>query len=175
MASACVVAACGLAGAWGQSVEAQYGTDGTSWTAYGGDAGSTRYAPLGQIDRTNVQDLEVAWSWSTGELGGRPESNYRVTPLMVDGVVYATAGYDRTVVALDAESGEVLWTYTFDEGERSRSAPRRNSGRGVAYWADGDDARVIVITPRVFHDRTRCKHGTSSVRVRRGRRRGPPA
>jgi len=135
----------------GTSALAQQGTDGTSWRAWGGEAGSTRYAPLSQIDASNVGDLEVLWRWSSGTLQGeRPESNYRVTPLMVGGVLYATAGWDRSVLALDALSGETLWTYTFDEGERARSAPRRNSGRGVAYWEDGDDARVIVITPAFF-------------------------
>ncbi len=126
------------------------GTDGTSWPYYGGDAGSTKYAPLDQIDATNFADLEVAWRWSSGDLGGRPESNYRVTPLMVDGVIYATAGWDRTVVALDAETGVLQWSYTYDEGSRARSAPRKNSGRGVAYWEDGEDRRVVVITPAFF-------------------------
>lgn len=126
------------------------GTDGTSWRHYGGDLGSTKYAPLDQINADNVDDLEVAWRWSTGEVSEDAESNSRVTPLMVDGVLYATAGWDRTVVALDAETGVLKWSYTYDEGSRARSAPRRNSGRGVSYWEDGDDRRIVVITPAFF-------------------------
>ena len=111
---------------------AQQGAVGGEWRHYGGGPGNTRYAPLDQIDRTNVGSLEVAWRWKAANYGPAPEFNYRTTPLMVDGVLYATAGYRRVVAAIDAGTGETLWTYRLDEGDRS--APRRNSGRGVAYW-----------------------------------------
>ncbi|MEZ5551048.1 MAG: PQQ-binding-like beta-propeller repeat protein [Pseudomonadales bacterium] len=76
-----------------------------------------------------------------------PEYKYITTPIMVAGVLYATAGLQRAVVAIDAASGETLWTYRFDEGERVASAPRRNSGRGVAWWSDGrGDNRLLVVT-----------------------------
>ncbi|MCA9739161.1 MAG: PQQ-binding-like beta-propeller repeat protein [Gemmatimonadetes bacterium] len=128
---------------------AQRGTNG-SWPFYAGDAGSTRYSALSLIDARNVGTLQTAWRWSSTALGGEPEYNSRVTPLFVDGVLYATAGWDRTVVALDAGTGALLWRYTHDEGERAGSAPRRNSGRGVAWWADGDDRRVLLVTPAFF-------------------------
>ncbi|MEZ4414363.1 MAG: pyrroloquinoline quinone-dependent dehydrogenase [Gemmatimonadota bacterium] len=127
----------------------QAGTSG-SWPYYGGDAGSTKYVRINQIDASNVNRLEVAWRWSSTELGGEPEVNSRVTPLMVDGVLYLTAGWDRSVVALDAGSGTELWRYRHDEGERAGSAPRHNSGRGVAYWSDGGERRILVITPAYF-------------------------
>jgi quinoprotein glucose dehydrogenase len=69
---------------------------------------------------------------------------------MIDGVLYTTAGNRRSVVAIDAETGETLWVYRMDEGERWQNAARRNSGRGVAYWTDGDDKRVVLVTPG-FH------------------------
>ena len=127
----------------------QQGATNGEWRFYGGDAGSTRYAPLDQIDGDNVQSLEVAWRWTAANYGPGPEYNYRTTPLMVGGVLYATAGYRRTVVAIAAGTGETLWTYRMDEGERS--APRRNSGRGVAYWESPDTGpRIFVVTPG-FH------------------------
>ncbi|MDH3732593.1 MAG: PQQ-binding-like beta-propeller repeat protein [Gemmatimonadota bacterium] len=124
----------------------QAGTTG-EWHHHGGDAGSTRYSSLDQIDATNAGDLRTAWRWTSLNFGPRPESYMRVTPLFVDGVLYTTASYRRTVVAIDAGTGETLWMYRFDEGERQQSSPRLNSGRGVSYWTDGDDERVVVITP----------------------------
>jgi len=126
---------------------AQTGATGGEWHYYGGDAASTRYAPLDQIDRHNVNDLQIAWRWKAHNFGPRPEFNYRTTPLMVNGVLYATAGTRRAVVAIDAASGETLWAYRIDEGERGASAPRPHSGRGVAYWSDGDKETIFLITP----------------------------
>ena len=127
----------------------QQGATNGEWRFYGGDAGSTRYAPLDQINGDNVNSLEVAWRWTAANYGPGPEYNYRTTPLMVGGVLYATAGYRRTVVAIDAGTGETLWTYRMDEGDRS--APRRNSGRGVSYWESPDTGpRIFVVTPG-FH------------------------
>jgi quinoprotein glucose dehydrogenase len=121
------------------------------WPSYSGDLGSTRYSPLDQIDASNVADLRIAWRWSAANFGPAPEFYYRVTPLMIDGVLYVTAGSRRAVVAIDAATGETLWTHRVDEGERGAVAPRVNSGRGVAYWefSDGTE-RVFYITPG-FH------------------------
>ena len=128
---------------------AQAGPTGGEWPVYGGDLGSTRYSPLDQIDASNVGELEIAWRWSAGNFGPRPEANYRVTPIMVDGVLFATAGSRRAAVAIDAVTGETLWVHRMDEGERGRSAPRISSGRGVAYWdpGDGGEGRIFYITP----------------------------
>jgi quinoprotein glucose dehydrogenase len=120
------------------------------WLNNRGDTGSSSYSPLGQIDRHNVSKLRVAWRWKTDNFGPTPEFYYRVTPLMADGVLYTTAGVRRNVVALDAASGETLWMYRLDEGARGLTAPRRSSGRGVAYWRSGvagEGARVFTITP----------------------------
>ena len=142
-AAAAVLAAAPVAPA---AATAQSGAENGQWRYYGGDAGSTRYAPLDQIDRDNVADLEVAWRWRADNFGPQPEYNYRSTPLMVDGVLYVTAGYRRAVVAIDAGTGETLWTYRLDEGDRA--APRRNSGRGVAWWeAPGTAPRIFMVTP----------------------------
>ena len=124
---------------------AQYGTRNGEWRIYGGD-GSTRYSPLDQINRDNVKDLKVAWTWKSDNLG-RPEIKSETTPIMINGVLYFTAGDRRNVVAIDAGTGETLWLWRIDEGKRYDQAPRKNSGRGVAYWTDGRDERILTITP----------------------------
>ena len=134
---------------WPAAADSQQGAADGQWRHYGGDAGATRYSPLAQVNADNVGDLEVVWRWRSDNYGPAPEFNYRATPLMVDGVLYATAGYRRAVVAIDAGTGETLWTYRLDEGDRS--APRRNSGRGVAWWeADGMPPRIFMVSPG-FH------------------------
>tara|TARA_B100001123_G_scaffold401666_1_gene488600 strand:+ start:12907 stop:14889 length:1983 start_codon:yes stop_codon:yes gene_type:complete len=125
---------------------AQTGTTDGEWHFYNGDAGSTRYAPFDQINRENVDDLSIAWRWKPDQSDVRPETNSQVTPLMVDGVLYVTAGTQRDVVAIRAGTGETLWRWRYDEGERGEVAPRRNH-RGVAYWTDGTSDRIVYITP----------------------------
>ncbi|HWA35888.1 MAG TPA: PQQ-binding-like beta-propeller repeat protein [Cyclobacteriaceae bacterium] len=118
------------------------------WLQHRGDYASTNYSPLNQINKDNVKDLKIAWRWKTDNFGPVPEVYFKVTPLMVNGVLYATAGLSRTVVAIDAETGETLWTFRFDERERRKSVPRLNSGRGVAYWPSGKkgEGRIISIS-----------------------------
>ncbi len=69
---------------------------------------------------------------------------------MLDGVLYATAGITRNIVAIDARTGQTLWLWRPDEGERFDASPRKLSGRGVATWSDGDDRRIVTVTPG-FH------------------------
>ena len=109
-----------------------YGTQNGEWQTYGGDLKSTRYSPLEQITADNFNRLEVAWRFKTDNLGPRPEFNLQTTPLMVNGVLYATGGTRRSVIALNPGTGELLWKYSLDEGKRGESAPRQLSGRGVA-------------------------------------------
>ena len=128
-------------------VQAQQGAKNGEWPTYGGDLGSTRYAPLDQINAGNFGKLQVAWRFKTDILGARPDFNLQTTPLMINGVLYATAGSRRDAVAIDASTGELLWMYRLDEGRRATAAPRPLSGRGVAYWTDGrGDDRIFFIT-----------------------------
>ena len=117
------------------------------WRHYGSDLANTRYLPLDQIDASNFSQLTVAWRFKTDNLGPRPEYLFEVTPLMVNGVVYSTAGTRRAVVALDAQTGELLWIHSENEGARGAAAPRQLSGRGLAYWSDGREQRVLYVTP----------------------------
>ena len=125
----------------------QTGATNGDWPTYSADGGSTKYSSLGAINRENAGELEIAWRWQARNFGPNPEFNSRVTPIMVDGVLYTTAGYRRAVVAIDATTGETLWMYRLDEGRRGENAPRLNSGRGVSYWKDGADERIFLITP----------------------------
>ena len=79
----------------------------------------------------------------------RPDTLYSATPLVVDRVLYTTAGMRRAAIALNAATGEMLWMHTEDEGRRGDNAIRNGAGRGLAYWASGDgaDRRIIYVTP----------------------------
>ena len=136
------VACAGAAAAWGQSAATN-----PDWPTYGGDLGNTRYRAFDQINAANFKDLDVAWRFKTDNLGNRAEYKLEGTPLVVKGVLYATGGTRRDVFALDAATGELLWVHGEHEGERGANAPRGLSGRGVAYWTDGKDARILYTTP----------------------------
>src|SRR3984957_1413953 len=131
----------------GRPAAAQSGAQDGQWRTYGGDLGNTRYAPLDQINAGNFARLEIAWRFKTDNLGPRPETNLESTPLMVNGVLYPTAGTRRDVVALDASTGELLWVHGEKEGRRADIAPRKLSGRGLAYWTDGREERILYVTP----------------------------
>ncbi len=125
-------------------------TRGAEWLYNRGDLGSTNYSPLDQVNADNVKKLRVAWRWKSENYGPTPEFYFRATPLMADGVLYTTAGVRRSVVAIDAATGETIWVYRLDEGARGTSAPRRSSGRGVAYWRPSEskeNARVLMVSP----------------------------
>ncbi len=128
-------------------VSAQSNKKPGEWPTYGGDLTSTRYRPFDQINASNFSKLEVAWRFKTDNLGNRPEYKLEGTPLMINGVIYATAGTRRAVIALDARTGELLWTHGEHEGARGAAAPRGLSGRGLAYWSDGKQTRIFYVTP----------------------------
>ena len=119
---------------------------GSDWRSYAGDLRNHHYSPLAQISAANFNALEVVWRFKTDSLGPRPEFKLEGTPLMVNGVLYTTAGTRRAVVALDAVTGELRWIHAEYEGARAAASPRQLSGRGVAYWSDGRDERILYIT-----------------------------
>src|SRR5215831_10073654 len=156
-----VLAAAGVAGAIGammvaprmtatlsgQQVPGFLTTKNGEWPYYTADVRGSRYSPLDQINASNFNQLEVAWRFKTDNLGTRPEFKLEGTPLMVKGVIYATGGTRRSVVALDAKTGELIWVHAEKEGMRAVNAPRQLSGRGLSYWTDGKgDDRVIYVT-----------------------------
>ena len=119
-----------LALAWmalsGQSQSSgQPSTKNGEWPHYTADLKGTKYSPLDQIDASNFNKLEVAWRFKTDNLGTRPEYKLEGTPLMIKGVLYATAGTRRSVIALDGRTGELIWAHSMQEGNRAAIAPRQ--------------------------------------------------
>ncbi len=115
------------------------------WRFWGADAWSTRYSPLDQINASNFNSLEVAWQWNAGAFGS--DEYYRTTPLYANGRLFTVATTRRIPVAIDPATGETLWMWRMDEGIRWQKAPRHFAGRGLAWWTDGQQERVVVITP----------------------------
>ena len=121
-------------------VPAQTGAQGGEWHAYGGDRGSTKYVPLDQINRGNVTRLRIAWRRPAVDaqvMARDPDlkvlNNFRVTPLMVNGVLYSPNGVGL-VEAFDPATGQTLWVQELSDGQ----ALDGDSTRGLGYWRDGD-------------------------------------
>ena len=120
------------------------------WRQYAGDKAGTKYSPLDQINADNFSDLKVAWTWRSveEELDQKHDLKtwaWEATPLMIDGVLYLTTSR-RKPVALDAATGKTLWVYN-PEAWKNR-VPSNNGfvHRGVSYWADDNDSRVVFGT-----------------------------
>ena len=147
--SALAVGAAGMTLVFAGAGHAQMAGDkaNVEWPTYAADLAGSRYRPLDQINAANFSQLEVTWRFKTDALGTRPEYKLEGTPLEVGGVIYATAGTRRAVVALDAVTGELLWVHGEKEGARGAASPRQLSGRGVAYWTDGKEKRILYVTP----------------------------
>ena len=107
------------------------GQEKRDWPAYGGAAENMHYSSLAQINRTNVKELAVAWSFDTGEPGGLETS-----PIVVDGTLYGITPAEK-VFALDAATGQLLWK--FDSGIKGTQPDR-----GLAYWSSERDKRILV-------------------------------
>jgi glucose dehydrogenase len=121
------------------------------WRYWGGDAASTRYSPLDQVDASNFAELEVAWIWRGDNFGPSVDYLMRSTPLYVDGTLYTVAGLRRTVAAIDPSTGETLWTFREPHTQRWEESPRQSYGKGVAYHRLADGRGVIyVATPGFF-------------------------
>ena len=125
---------------------AQTGATNGEWRSYGADLGNTHYSSLAQINPQNFSKLEIAWRFRTDNFGPRKDYNLEATPLMANGVVYSVVGTRRSVVAIDAATGELLWSYSEREGRRGDIAPRQ-TGRGLAFWTDGQEERIVYVTP----------------------------
>lgn len=107
------------------------------WQVYGGGAESIRYSALDQINRGNARELQVAWTFETGD--AFEGSEMQCNPIVIDGVLYASTPKLR-VIALDAATGALKWSYNPDEGRKNYGKSRN---RGVTYWTDGKAKRVF--------------------------------
>ena len=110
------------------------------WNWYGGDAEATRYSPVEQITPSNVKSLKVAWIHKTGDSSLLPATASECTPIVVDGVMYITTPRLK-VQALNAATGQLLWSFDAALGRPARRSP--GTSRGVCYWEEGDDQRVF--------------------------------
>jgi quinoprotein glucose dehydrogenase len=128
------LSAAALATTTATAASAQAGAD---YAVYGGDAGGTRYSTLTQINKDNVDQLKPAWRFDMAAGGSQ------VQPIVIDGVLYAVTT-DGNVVALDGATGAVKWKTTLE----GSGGPR---GRGVAFWSDGDDRRLLVPGRRMLY------------------------
>jgi glucose dehydrogenase len=111
------------------------------WVTWGGDPQNTRYSPLDQIDAENVDQLEVAWRWEAQPVLDRPDSNWKATPLYVNGMLYAPTGGTK-VAAIDPATGQTVWMFEPDP-LRVGTRPFTGSSRAVSYWADRDKKRIL--------------------------------
>lgn len=146
-----VMAACTLSLLLSATSQAQRGTSGGQWPNHSGDKGSTKYAPLDQINRSNVRNLHVAWRRPAvaDELRGQHQqlkfSNlFRSTPLMINGVLYASDGIGL-VEAFDPATGRTLWVQ--ESTDLGPEALAGTSTRGIAYWRNGADERILSVRP----------------------------
>jgi quinoprotein glucose dehydrogenase len=110
----------------------------SDWPAYGRDAGGSRFSPLAEINRANVKNLKVAWTYRTGDLSdgknARSSSAFQCTPLVVDGTLYLITPFSR-VVALDAATGRERWAFD-PQIDLRRGYDNQLNSRGVSTWLD---------------------------------------
>lgn len=122
------------------------------WPYYGHDAGGTRYSPLAQINRSNVASLKVAWTFHVGDIsdgtGGRKRSGLETTPILVDGTLYLTSGFNR-VFAIDPETGKQKWVYD-PKTDLTLNYGDGLINRGVATWLDPTRASGKPCRRRIF-------------------------
>ena len=130
-----ILVGCGLSIGLSSNLSADPKASLLEWQSYNGDYGGTHYSQLDQINRDNVEELEVAWTWKSGDVGRTIECN----PIIIDGVMFVTTP-TLHVAALNAATGEVNWRFDPWNGEKGGGL-----NRGVAYWTDGKGDR------RIFH------------------------
>lgn len=128
---------CGIFGLFISALLAQ-STTGQNWPVYGGDPAGSRYSPLGQINRTNVAQLQVAWQFDPSD---GPAARLQAQPIIVDGILYSpTPG--SSVIALDAGTGHLKWSW---------NSGVRTAVRGVTYWTDGKEKRLLAAFGRYIY------------------------
>jgi len=159
--AAAVLAAVFAAGCAGTTTEPEPAVPDVEWRTSSGTNANLKYSPLDQINRENVGSLQIAWRQSATPVEARHgltqvniSTNHQTAPLMIDGVLYAMTP-ELQAMALDPATGEVLWVDipprqaalpALPEGTQAEIVDRRAISRGVAYWADGDDKRILFIS-----------------------------
>lgn len=131
------------------SVWSAAAADSVQWHTYGSDLASSRYVALEQINADNVSQLQILWSWETPDNAvfrqddRASAAEYKSTPIMVDGVLYVSTSLGM-VAAIDALSGEQRWVFDTGSWQRGRHPNFNNNHRGVSWWDDGADGRILM-------------------------------
>ena len=123
----------------------------SQWPHYGNDAGGARYSPAAQIDRSNVAQLQVAWTFRTGALGRSApldrKAAFEATPILVEGKLFLSTPYNH-VIALDPRTGARLWEY--DAALDRSHGYSEVTSRGVAAWQDAAAAPGATCRTRIL-------------------------
>jgi glucose dehydrogenase len=115
------------------------------WSVYNGGPGATHYSPLDQINAGNVRRLKLAWRYDTGD--AFKDSEMEANPIIVHGVLYTTSPKLR-VIALDAATGKLLWSFDPFHG---RPVKEKQRNRGVTYWSEGRDSRIFFVAEQYLY------------------------
>ncbi|MBE7502909.1 MAG: PQQ-binding-like beta-propeller repeat protein [Verrucomicrobiales bacterium] len=121
---------------------------GRDWPTYHGDPAGTQYSPLTQINQENVSQLEVAWTYQASDARTNNLSQIQCNPLVIDGVLYGTSPRLK-LFALEARTGRELWR--FDPFAQADHADAAGVNRGVVFWQDGPDRRILFTASHYLH------------------------
>jgi quinoprotein glucose dehydrogenase len=139
----------------GAKKAAKNGAGKGEWRYYGGDSGSTKYSPLDQINKENAGKLKIAWTWDSPDLPLQKDNRmlsafaYEGTPLMIAGRLYTSTSLSQ-VAAINAETGQTIWTFNTDAYKAGRPTNLGFVHRGVTYWTDGAQERVYIATADAY-------------------------
>ena len=119
------------------------------WHHAGGNHFSEKYSPLDQIAAENFNELEVAWRWQSIDVNlprnlAYATGHYRAVPLLVDGVMYTNTNHGQ-VVALDPQTGNLIWSFDPESYALGRPVFSPAQTRGIEYWTDGEIERIFIV------------------------------
>lgn len=143
-----IFAAFAMVGFFLSGARAENGFMKGDWLHHGGDHHSTRYSSADQVNAENVKNLKLAWRWDISEVEkDAPEKSrsYKSTPLVVNGMIYTITGIN-VVAALDAGTGKPVWVFDPKAYDKPRGTHGGLSQRGIEYWTDGKEERIILAT-----------------------------
>lgn len=109
------------------------------WPIYSSDEEGSKYSPLDQINPDNVKNLELAWTFSSGDMQATPATTIECNPIIINNVMYLTSP-SLKVFAIDALTGIELWNFDPYEGAKAGGV-----NRGVTYWSDGVEKRIFYV------------------------------
>lgn len=139
----------GLLAVFAFGVSATISAQTVEWQTYGSDQAASKYVPLEQINANNVSDLQIAWSWETPDNAlfrqhdSASAGEYKSTPIMIGDTLYVSTSLGQ-VAAVNAETGEQRWVFDTGSWQRGRHPNFNNNHRGVAWWDDGGDGRILM-------------------------------